>query len=84
VGARGVLSKFRPALVLELFSRSLQAHGVTIGQLAGLLHESGYRTFRIDDATARLEPLNELEAADEQNIVALPQERVRTLAHHVD
>jgi FkbM family methyltransferase len=71
-GAAHVLASLRPALIIEVFSSALAAHGATAAQLERLLRESAYRLFRIDDHTAALHPLESIAEADEQNLVALP------------
>jgi FkbM family methyltransferase len=74
-GARRVLGEHRPVLVVEVFSRSLEANGATPEALEQLLGEARYRLFAIDDSTARLAAITSLDDVDEQNIVALPIER---------
>jgi FkbM family methyltransferase len=72
-GATRTLASFRPALVIEVFSSALAAHGATPAGLETLLRESGYQAFRIDEETAALHPLRTLAEADEQNLVAIPR-----------
>ena len=74
-GARTVLNEHRPVLVVEVFSRSLEANRATPEALEQLLRDARYRLFAIDDATARLDAIASLVNVDEQNIVALPIER---------
>jgi FkbM family methyltransferase len=73
-GAVRTLRQFRPALVLELFSRSLAANGAGISDVEQHLRDADYRCFRIDDETAALLPVPDLTGLDEQNVVALPAE----------
>jgi FkbM family methyltransferase len=70
-GATELLKQHRPALILEVFSRSLEANGCTRDDLEQLLNATGYRFFAIDD-DASLLALGGLEEAQEQNVVALP------------
>lgn len=80
-GAAHVLQAFRPAVVLEVFSHSLQSAGWDRARLTGLLHSAGYALFAIDDMTARLAHIAALDQVDEENVVAIPNERVEaTLA----
>jgi FkbM family methyltransferase len=71
-GSRHVLDTLRPALVLEVFSRSLEAQGWTRAQLAELLLAAKYAMFSIDDETGRLIAELDLEDLDERNVVAVP------------
>jgi FkbM family methyltransferase len=72
-GAQRLLSDMRPALVIEVFSKSLEAQGWTRSKLAELLGRADYVTYSIDDVTGRLRLIPDLDTADEQNVVALPQ-----------
>jgi len=76
-GAVSTLRQFRPALVLELFSRSLAANGAGISDVEQRLRDADYRCFRIDDETAALLPVPDLTGLDEQNVVALPAESTK-------
>jgi FkbM family methyltransferase len=78
-GAHRLLVDQRPALVLEIFSRSLRANGSSAPAVERLLRAARYRLFSIDDSTARLERIAGLADIDEQNIVALPAERSDSL-----
>lgn len=73
-GARGVLARHRPAIVLEVFSTSLAANGASPSVIEQQLRDVQYRLFAIDDVYARLRPLSNLGGIDEQNVVALPEE----------
>ena len=75
-GASQVLRSRRPAVIAEVFSRSLQANGWDRARLARLFATVGYELFAIDDATAQLIRLRTLDDIDEENVVALPAERV--------
>jgi FkbM family methyltransferase len=74
-GAERLLATHRPALIIEVFSRSLDANGASLDVLETQLRDARYRLFAIDDTSAELLPLESLAAADEQNIVGLPVER---------
>jgi FkbM family methyltransferase len=74
-GASRLLVRDRPALIVEVFARTLQTMGWTVPRLEALLAQSGYLLFEIDDATASLQPAASLSGIDEQNVVALPAER---------
>lgn len=76
-GAHNVLRDHRPAIVFEVFSRSLAANGSTCEALDRLFYDARYRLYSIDEETARLVPLDALAIIDEQNAVALPVERCR-------
>jgi FkbM family methyltransferase len=83
-GAERLLCDSRPALVVEVFSRSLEAQGWTRSSLGALLRKAGYVTFSIDDATGRLISADDLNAIDEQNVVACPREAAVSLADVVN
>jgi FkbM family methyltransferase len=72
-GAGQILEHLRPALIVEVFSRSLETQGWTRSKVADLLRRADYTLFSIDDATGRLVPQLDLSTIDEQNIVALPR-----------
>jgi FkbM family methyltransferase len=74
-GARRLLSRDRPILIVEVFSRSLESSGWTVAALEQSLVEMDYGLFAIDDADGTLRRLGSLGEVDEQNIVALPLER---------
>jgi FkbM family methyltransferase len=74
-GARDVLQRCRPAVILEMFTVALHANGASRADLEGLLRRARYRFYAIDESTAALLPLASLADVDEQNIVALPEER---------
>jgi FkbM family methyltransferase len=71
-GALDVIRRRRPAIVFELFSRSLAHHQATIGDVEAFFKPLDYKLFRIDDATAELIAVADLASLDEQNVVALP------------
>lgn len=72
-GAVELLDRRRPALVVEIVGRALEANGSSPTELEALLHEAGYRFYAIDDS-ASLAPLSTLHGVDEENVVALPVE----------
>ena len=78
-GAAHVVRSLRWAIVAAMFSRGLASCGWNGTRLSAVLKDAGYIIFGIDDATARLRRLGLLEEVDEQNIVALAEEHVRTL-----
>jgi FkbM family methyltransferase len=82
-GAARVLQRYRPAIVLEIFSRSLQSTGWDRARLTALLRSARYCLFRIDEATARPVRLLALDEIDEQNAIALPDESVDTTVRHL-
>jgi hypothetical protein len=67
-----LIRKHRPAIVFELFSRSLAHHGTRVADVEALLERLDYQLFRIDDATAELVAVSDLGLPDEENVVALP------------
>jgi FkbM family methyltransferase len=73
-GAVRLLRDARPSLVVEVFSRSLEANGSNVDELERLLRTASYDVFTIDPA-GRMHPIAGLGGADEQNVVALPRER---------
>jgi FkbM family methyltransferase len=73
-GASETLVRYRPILIVEVFSRSLALNGSSVADVERRLRDARYRLFRIDDETAELLPISELAAIDEQNIVAVPAE----------
>ena len=78
-GAARLLARDRPALVLEVFERTLQSTGWTVARLERLVTDTGYLLFEIDDETADLRSVASLTGHNEQNLVALPQERSREI-----
>jgi FkbM family methyltransferase len=78
-GARGVLARDRPALIVEVFARTLQSTGWTVSRLEKLMVDAGYVIFDIDDGTGAMCPVTSLSGFDEQNVVALPIERHREM-----
>lgn len=74
-GASAVLRDHRPAVVLEVFGRALQANGATVADVEAALLAASYRLFSVDDERAELRPLERLVETDEQNVVALPREQ---------
>jgi FkbM family methyltransferase len=77
-GAREIIGRDRPALIVEVFARALEACGAGVDALQDLLLSSGYRLFTIR-ADGELESLETLRSIDEQNIVALTPERLAAL-----
>ena len=82
-GATETLRTHRPALVAEVFSRSLEATGWDRARLTALFAGAGYELFSLDDQTAHPVPLRSLQDIDEQNVLALPQERVKALVSQI-
>jgi FkbM family methyltransferase len=78
-GAMRLLARDRPALIVEVFARTLQSTGWTVPRLEKLILDAGYVIFDIDDKTAELRPVISLSGFDEQNVVALPVERHREI-----
>jgi FkbM family methyltransferase len=83
-GGLSVLRSHRPALVIEVCARALEANGSSASLLEGLLQDAGYVCFAIDDTTGTLFPLAGLGSIDEQNIVALPTEHAERVKDHVN
>ena len=74
-GARGVLSRDRPILVVELCDATLQHQGASSQDVLRLLKEYGYRTFTFDPASGR--PIaGETPPEEDRNVVAVPPSRV--------
>jgi FkbM family methyltransferase len=76
VGAERVLRTRRPVLIIEVFSRSLSSSGASAAEIQERLLNADYRLFTIDDETAALTTLDDLTSIDEQNVVAVPAEKV--------
>jgi FkbM family methyltransferase len=74
-GASGLLREDRPALVIEVVARALEANGSDVTVIEKLLTDAGYEFFAIDDESAALVALERVAGIDEQNIVALPREQ---------
>jgi FkbM family methyltransferase len=70
LGARRLLQRDRPALILEVLGQALEATGSSIGQLEHVLLEQGYSLHRIDDH-GLLQRFQSLADADGENVVAL-------------
>jgi len=79
-GAQRVLREHRPALIIEIFSRSLEAHGASREAVGRLLRAADYRIYSIDDVDANVHAIDTLTVVDEQNVVALPAEQDGRLA----
>ncbi len=75
-GSARLLQEFRPALVLEIFPRALVANKWTVADVENLLRGAGYNVFSIHPENATLEPMARLSDGEEQNIVAMPSERL--------
>ncbi len=82
-GASRLLARDRPALIVEVFGRTLQSTGWTVPRLEELITKAGYVILDIDDTTAELRPVTFLSGLDEQNVVALPVERHREILSRV-
>ncbi len=72
LGARRVLQRDRPALIIEVLGRALEATGSSTRQLEQLLLDQGYSLHRIDD-DGLLQRFQSLADADGENVVALPR-----------
>jgi FkbM family methyltransferase len=83
-GGVSLLRSHRPALVVEVCARALEANASSASLIEGLLHDAGYVCFAIDDTTGTLFPLTDLAGIDEQNIVALPAEHAERIKNHVN
>ncbi|HEY1303420.1 MAG TPA: FkbM family methyltransferase [Vicinamibacterales bacterium] len=79
-GAQHVLREHRPALIIEIFGRSLEGHGSSREAVGRQLRAADYRIYSIDDVDARLHAIDALTVVDEQNVVALPAEQGERLA----
>jgi FkbM family methyltransferase len=73
-GAQRTLARDRPALVVEIFSRSLETCGSSREALEQILRAARYRFYAIGQHDASLRSIQSLTEVDEQNVVALPQE----------
>jgi FkbM family methyltransferase len=62
IGARGVLARFRPTLVVELFPSMMQRQGSSPEEVASILTDSGYCLFK--PRRSRLVPLETLPSGD--------------------
>jgi hypothetical protein len=67
-----VVQRDRPALIIEVLGRALDATGSSTRQLEQLLLDQGYSLHRIDD-NGLLQRCPSLADADGENIVALPR-----------
>lgn len=74
-GGSRILREHRPALVMEVFARALEANHWTVDALERLLLDARYRVYSIDDGTAALSPIARLSDLGERNVVAMPEER---------
>ena len=77
-GAQRTLARDRPALVVEVISRSLETCGSSRAALVQMLRGARYRLYAIDQHDASLRSIQSLSDVDEQNVVGLPQERTGT------
>ena len=69
-GARRLLQRDRPTLIIEVLGPALHATGSSIGQLEQLILQQGYSLHRIDDSGV-LQRLQSLADADGDNVVAV-------------
>ncbi len=83
-GARDTLSRFRPVIVVELLDLALRRCGASADEVRGLLAQSGYTLWQIDDATGRLAPLDGSHATQSANVVAIPAERATQVIERVN
>lgn len=74
-GAKNTLQKLRPALIFEIVKSALQKNGIDIRDLEAFLDAVGYKTYCIDEETARLMP-QQLSEMKDGNAVALPAEKI--------
>lgn len=70
-GAERVLREFRPALLIEVSPRSLEAQGSSRGELLSLLDQCGYDLFSFDYWTGELIPGDSNPGGE--NLVARPR-----------
>jgi FkbM family methyltransferase len=76
MGARSVLAKMRPVMLLEINDGALRAQGVGADDLLTMLrHGHGYEILVFSAATGLVEPLVEGDALS-ANIIAVPKERL--------
>ena len=75
LGAREVLARDRPALIVEVLAPALESTGTSVAELEALLRRYEYRLHAIADDTAALTAVEHLEDHSGENIVALPMER---------
>jgi FkbM family methyltransferase len=80
-GARHVIERHRPLLLVEAEDERLQSQDSTKADLFGLIAQIGYRVYVFDEATGRPRPARTAEAF-EGNMVAAPDDwRRPTLPH---
>ena len=72
-GARSILEKFRPSLIMEINSILLEQGGASPSGVADFLLERGYRLFRLE--FRRLEPWDPAKHTDFCDALCLPRER---------
>lgn len=75
LGAKNILTMLRPILIFEIVKSALQKNGIDIAEIEAFLDSLGYKTFSIDEATARLVPKCLFEMKD-GNAVAMPSEKI--------
>jgi FkbM family methyltransferase len=75
LGARQVIARDRPALIVEVLAPALESTGTSIADLEALLRRYEYRLHAIADDTAALTLVEHLADYSGENIVALPRER---------
>ena len=73
-GSTDLLRTHRPALLIEIVARALRANASSVADVERVLAQARYAMFRIDESAA-LTRIATLSSVDEQNIVALPEER---------
>jgi FkbM family methyltransferase len=78
-GGGEVLRTQRPALVMEIVPRALEANGSSAATIDQRLRQHDYRCFTIDDATGALVGVASLASAEGENVVALPAEQADVL-----
>jgi len=71
LGAREILKKHRPALIIEMLGIAQSTNNNSIFRLESLLSNVGYRFWDIDDETAELLPISNLTQSHSENIVAM-------------
>jgi FkbM family methyltransferase len=74
LGAREVIARDRPALIVEVLAPALESTGTSVADLEALLRRYEYRLHAIADDTAALTVVEHLTGCSGENIVALPAE----------
>ena len=82
-GARELLARARPVLIVEVLRRALEAAGTSIAHLEQVLQDGAFSLCAIRE-DGELEEVSSLQHQDGQNVVAVPHEQLRELIlrHH--